>query len=136
MALLACVLLAGAPAPAFAEASYKSESLSQYESQLAAGQVASVTIDKRTHELRATLKNGEHVVAKYPAKHESKFTEELKAKGVAVTILTQAQARAEGRKKAVHHKIRYIAGGVLIAVIVIVGAVLILRRRRRTVLRD
>jgi LPXTG-motif cell wall-anchored protein len=31
----------------------------------------------------------------------------------------------------VHHKLRYIAGGILIGIIVIVGGVLLFRRRRR-----
>jgi hypothetical protein len=49
-----------------------------------------------------------------------------------VTTLKPAEAAKEASKAPVHHKLRYIAGGILIAVIVIVGAVLLVDRRRKT----
>jgi nitrate reductase gamma subunit len=54
----------------------------------------------------------------------------LKAKHVTVAVLSKQQAEKEAKEKPKHHKIRYIAGGVLVAVIVIVGAVLLIRRGR------
>ena len=56
---------------------------------------------------------------------------ELKKRHVPVTVLTEAQAKKEQSKGKVHHKLRYIAGGIVIAVIVIVGGVLLYNRRKR-----
>ena len=50
-----------------------------------------------------------------------------------MTVLTPAEAASEvvnASKKPVHHKLRYIAGGILVVVIVVVGAVLIVNRKR------
>jgi hypothetical protein len=47
-------------------------------------------------------------------------------------VLKPAVAAREASKTPVHHKLRYIAGGILVAVILIVGAVLLVDRRRKT----
>ncbi len=135
-ACLACLALfcslAAAPAVA-AEPTvhYTDESMQAYEQQLASGQIQSATFNKRIRSLRLTLKNGQHVRVIYPPKDEPKLDAALRAKGVPVTVLSPAEAKTEAAKGPVHHKIRYIAGGVLIAVVVIVGAVLLIDRRRK-----
>ena len=48
-----------------------------------------------------------------------------------VSVLTPEAAQKEAERKPVHHKLRYIAGGILILVILIVGGVLLVFRRRR-----
>jgi hypothetical protein len=126
--LAALVLLAPA---AHAAISYEHESEQAYQSQLAGHEIASVTINKRLRTLRITLKDGRHVLARYPKKTEPEVAAKLKASGAAVAVLSKAQAENEAKKVPVHHKIRYIAGGILIAVIVIVVGVLLINRRRR-----
>jgi hypothetical protein len=134
--LLACltcgVMLSGAAGALAAEPVivYKMESLQGFEKQLAAGQIQSVTINKRVASLHVTLKNGEHWLAHYGKHEEPKQAAALKAKGVPVTVETPAVAIAEV-KKPHHHKLRYIAAGVVIVVIILVGGVLLIDRRRK-----
>ena len=99
--------------------------------ELDSGQVASATINKRARSVRVTLKDGSYVKVKYPKHHEPRMYALIKSRGVPVAILSEAQAKAELKSKPVHHKIRYIVGGVLIVVIVVVAAVLLINRRRR-----
>ncbi len=130
-ALLVCTLLLLPVAAAATPPAYQPESLATYEQQLAGGQIASVTVNKRLRSLRVTLKDGRYVLAKYKPKGEPEAVASLQAKHVPVTVLLPAQAKAEVPKKAVHHKLRYIAGAIVIVVIVIVGAVLFISRKRR-----
>jgi Flp pilus assembly protein TadB len=135
VALLACaVLLSSAVAADAAETTpihYQKETLAELEKQLAAGQIQSVVVNKRLRSLRTTLKSGEHVIARYKPKEGPRLTSALKAKNVTVTDLTPAEALAEVKSKPVHHKLRYIVGGIVLAVLVIVGVVLFLYRRRK-----
>jgi hypothetical protein len=132
---VACTAVSVSPALAAAAAgtpiSYEKESLAEYEQQLAGSQIASVAINKRLRSLRITLKDGRYVLAKYNKKELPKVEGALAAKHVSVSVLTPSQALGEVKAKPVHHKLRYIAGGGLIAVIVIVGTVLFVYRRRR-----
>ena len=61
-----------------------------------------------------------------------KVEKELRAKHVAVTVLSPAAAKCEEKAQPKKHKIRYIAGGVLILIAIIVVIVLVIRRRRMT----
>jgi hypothetical protein len=132
LALLACAsLLASAAATAATPPAYQPESYQQYEQQLAGGQIPSVIINKRIRSLRVTLKGGRYVLAKYKPKEEKQVAAALAAKGVSVTVLLPAEAVKEVVKKPVHHKLRYIAGAIVIVVIVIVGAVLFIDRKRK-----
>jgi hypothetical protein len=129
--LSATVLAASASA---ATVTYEHVGEKTFEQELAAGQIASATINRRVRSVRLTLKDGRHVLVRYPAHQESRVSAQLKARGVTVAILTKSQATTEAKKQPVHHKLRYIAGGILIAVIVVVAAVLLIDRRRK--LRD
>jgi hypothetical protein len=132
VALLACASLlpAAVAAGAAITVAYQNETFKQYEQQLAGAQIQSVTINKRLRSLRITLKDGRYVLAKYKAHEEPTVAAALEAKHVPVTALAPSEALKEVAKKPVHHKLRYIAGGILIVVIVIVGAVLYINRRR------
>jgi ATP-dependent Zn protease len=99
--------------------------------ELDSGQVATATINKRARSVRVALKDGSYVKVKYPKHDEPHMYALIKSHGVPVTILSEAQAKAELKNKPVHHKLRYIIGGILIVVIVIVVVVLLLHRRRR-----
>ena len=132
MLALSCAvaMLLGGAAQA-AEVKYQHESEQEWKSQLTSHQIASVIVNKRAQSLRTTLKDGRHVLANYP-KHESPRVEsELTANNVPFSVLTKSQAKAPAKKAPVHHKLRYIAGGILLGIIVIVGAVLFVRRRTR-----
>ena len=110
---------------------YKPESYAEYKAQLAADQIASVTINKRVRSLRITLKDGRTHLAKYGPHERPAVESALKAKNVKVAILTPTAAKQEEKAKPAHHKIRYIAGGILLVVVIVVGAVLLINRRRR-----
>jgi hypothetical protein len=110
---------------------YAPESQATLDGQLKAHEVEAIVVNKHLRSLRVTLKDGRHVLVKYPPHHEPETVEGLKKAGVTVTILTPAQAKVETPKKAHHHKLRYIAGGILIVVVVVVVAVLLVDRRRK-----
>jgi hypothetical protein len=135
MMLAVCValcLLAPAAIAAEATITYTHESEGAFAQQLAAKQIQSAIVNKRVRTLRLTLKDGTHVLARYPAHQEPQTVAKLKAHGVAVSVLSKASAESEAKaKKPTHHKIRYIVGGVLIVVIVIAGGVVLVNRRRQ-----
>jgi hypothetical protein len=108
---------------------YESESLTAYEQQLSSGQIKAATINRRLRTLRLTLRDGRHVLARYPPHSEPGVVAALKAKGVPVKLLTPTQALKEA-KKPVKHKLRYIAAGILVAALLVVGVVLLVNRRR------
>jgi ribosomal protein S11 len=111
---------------------YTPESEATFARQLAAKRIESVIVNKRLRSLRVTLKDGSHVLAKYPKKQSEQTVARLQAHGVAVTVLSKKDAEKEaGKGKSHHHKIRYIVGGALIVVIVLAAAVLLFNRSRR-----
>jgi hypothetical protein len=109
---------------------YTPESEAAFQQQLATRKIQSAIVNKRLRTVRLTLKDGTHVLAKYPKHQEPQTVARLKARGAAVTVLAKKQAEKEAaKKKGKHHKIRYIVGGVLIVVILLVGGALLYRRR-------
>jgi predicted phage tail protein len=134
-ALALCLGLALLSGPAIAGAAeavhYTKESLPEFEAQLNGGQIQAATFNKRVRSLRLTLKNGDHKLVAYKAHESPALTAKLQAKHVAISVLAKNQAEKEVKAKPVHHKLRYIAGGVVIVVILIVGGVLIVNRRRQ-----
>jgi ATP-dependent Zn protease len=135
-ASLACASLIPAAVAAGAEIalSYQNESLNEFQQQLAGSQIQAVTINKRLRTLHVTLKDGRYVLATYARHEEPTIAAALNAKHVSVTVLTEAEALKEAAKRPVHHKIRYIAGGVLIVLIVLVVGVVFIKRRRQRAL--
>jgi hypothetical protein len=131
---VSCLVLGAGSAGAFAAettAKYVDESQQAYEHQLAAGEIAEATFNKRIRSLHIVLRNGQHFRFRYPPKDQPTLAAALKATHVPVTILTPTEAKKEASKAPVKHKLRYIAGGILIAVVVIVGGVLLFDRRRK-----
>jgi hypothetical protein len=129
---LACVSLIPAAIAAGAEATvtYQHESVKEYEQQLASAQIQAATFNKKIRSLHLTLKDGRHMLVKYAAHEQPKLAAQLQAKGVPVTVEKPAEAQKEVAKKPVKHKLRYIAGGIVLVVVIIVGAVILINRRR------
>ena len=131
LATLACALLVPSAVASAEEAiTYKHETQQEYEQQLASSKIESVTINKELRSLRIKLKDGTYVLAKYQKGEQPKVKHALEAKGVSVVILSHSAATKEA-KKSPKHKLRYIAGGILIVVIVVVGIVLYVDRKRK-----
>jgi autotransporter translocation and assembly factor TamB len=128
---VACAPLLAAPIAGAAAITYQDESFSEFQQQLASGKIQEVTINRRLGTLRIALKDGSHVLAKYKRKGEPAAAAELAAKHVPVTVLTLSEAEKEAPKAVDHHKLRYIAAGILVVVILIVGGVLLFVRRGR-----
>jgi len=131
LAALVASVAAPAVSPAPAAVGYQHESLAQFEAQLSGGQIREATINRRLRTVRLSLNDGRHVLAKYSAGEEPRVREKLEARHVPVSVLSASQTTKAKTKKAVHHKLRYIAGGIVIAAVVIVGGVMLYNRRRR-----
>lgn len=129
--VLACLF---APASALAEeptVTYVHESAQAFEKQLASGEIEKARINRSVRHLDLTLKNGQHFVYVYAAHEEPAVAAKIKAKNIPLEVLTPAAAKAENKKVPVHHKLRYIAAGILGAIVIIVLIVLVVDRRRK-----
>jgi hypothetical protein len=132
LALLCTALLAllvAAPAIA-AGVHFERESLASYEAQLRKGEVHALTFHPASGgsagHLHISLNNGEHMTVTYAASEQPKLVAQARAAGARVKV-----AVATAKKAApVKHKLRYIAGGILIVAIVVVLIVLLIGRRR------
>jgi hypothetical protein len=124
-AALACLLL---PASALAATH---ENQQAYEKQLAAREIEKARINKQVRHLDITLKNGQQFTYVYAAHDEPAVAAKLAAGHVPLEVLSPTAAKAEAKKGAVHHKLRYIAAGILGAIVIIVLIVLFVDRRRK-----
>jgi hypothetical protein len=122
---IACLLL---PAGALAA---EHESQQAFEKQLAAHEIEKARINKRVRHLDLTLKNGHQFTYVYPAHHEPEVDAKVSAAHISVEILSPTAAQSEVKKAPVHHKLRYIAAGILGAIVIIVLIVLVVDRRRK-----
>jgi hypothetical protein len=127
----AFALAASSAAAAEGAVHYTKESLQAYEHQLAAGEIQSATFNKKVRSLHLTLKNGTLVLVHYGPKEQPKLAAALAAKGIPVTIESSSATAKEASAKPVHHKLRYIVGGILIVVVIVIGVVLLVDRRRK-----
>ena len=127
----AVALTASSAAAAEGAVHYTKESLQAYEHQLAGGEIQSATFNKKVRSLHLTLKNGTLVLVHYGPKEQPKLAAALAAKGIPVTIESSSVAAKGACAKPVHHKLRYIAGGILIVVVIVIGVVLLVDRRRK-----
>jgi ATP-dependent Zn protease len=126
LALCLLAFCAAAQAGAQEVVHYQHESFPAFEGQLRAGQIESATFNKKAHTLHLRLTDGRHMLVSYPSHEEPQLAARLRAGGVAVAVEKKTKAT-----KPVHHKLRYIAGGILIVVIIIVLVVLLIDRRRK-----
>jgi hypothetical protein len=107
---------------------FQKESLKAYERQLGKGEVHADAFHPGTGtaHLHVSLNDGRHMTVAYASGEQSKLIAQARAKGARVQLAALKAKKAA----AVKHKLRYIAGGVLIVVILIVLAVLLIGRRR------
>ena len=129
MACLALILSVTAVSAGAAAIHFEKESLRAYEGQLHKGEVHAVTFHPGTGtgHMHISLNNGGHMTVEYPASQQAKLIAAAQAANTPVKV---ANATAKPKKAPVKHKLRYIAGGVLIVVIVVVLVVLLIGRRR------
>jgi hypothetical protein len=78
--------------------------------------------------VHVSLNDGRHMTVEYAASEQAQLIALGRTDRAAVTV---AKAKPKPVKKAVKHKLRYIAAGILVVVIVVVAAVLLIDRRRK-----
>jgi hypothetical protein len=131
-ATLGCLICAAMTAGALAATAihFQRESLPALEKQLHSHEVHALVFHPTPApgHIHASLNNGAHMSIAYAGSEQAHLVALAQAEGARVTIAKSTT------KKTVHHKLRYIAGGILVAVIVVVAVVLLVDRRRK--LRD
>jgi ATP-dependent Zn protease len=123
--LLAVCTAFALPAIAAAAVHFTHESYQAFQGQLQSSQIHAVTFNKKAHTVHVTLNDGRHMLAIYPSHDEPQLAALLQAKGVSVKV-----EKHKTKTKAVHHTLRYIAGGILVIVILVILMVLLVGRRR------
>jgi hypothetical protein len=130
-ALLGCLLCLAIAASAVAATAihFQRESLPALEKQLRSHEVHALVLHPTPSpgHVHASLNNGSHWTAVYAASEQERLVALARGEGTRVTIATKSTTA----KKTVHHKLRYIAGGILVAVIIVVAVVLLVDRRRK-----
>jgi hypothetical protein len=113
--------------PAFAASGvhFQRESYQELLAQLHNREVVAVVLHPQGYRAHASLADGRHVTVTYTPAGESRLAAATHAGGASFAIATSTRTST-----AVHHKLRYIAGGVLIVVILVVLVVLLIGRRR------
>jgi ATP-dependent Zn protease len=127
LAIIASGLLMGGFWAALAPAATPptTESYQALLGQINGGQVRSAVINRKPHTIKVTLDDGSVQRIDYPPADEKQLSNSLRKHGAVVKIAKKKRA-----KKAVHHKLRYIAAGIA-GVVVVVGIVLLILRGRR-----
>jgi ATP-dependent Zn protease len=127
VAILASGLLLGGFGAALAPAATPAttESYQALLGQISAGQVRAAVINRKPHTIKVTLDDGSVQRIDYPPADEKQLSNSLRKHGAVVKIAKKKKA-----KKAVHHRLRYIAAGI-VGVVVVVGLVLLILRGRR-----
>ncbi len=122
---LATATVVTATAPPATSVHYEEESLEEFEAQLRLHGLAAAEFNKVAHHLHLTLRGGHHVLVNYEGHEEPKLQAELLAAGVPVTIEYTPKTT-----KSVHHTLRYVAAGILVAILIVLAVLLVARRRR------
>ncbi len=125
----ALVLAVSASAESTTVIHFTPESLSALEAQLHKHEVHAVTFHPTPQpgHIHVSMNDGKHYTVVYTTTAEQEHLVAVaRTDGAVVTVAT-----AKTKSKATHHKLRYIAAGILIVVIVIVAAVLLVDRRRK-----
>jgi hypothetical protein len=126
-AVFAIVVFA-VPAGAATVIHFQKEGVQAYEVQLHKGEVHALTFHPGTPtgHLHVSMNNGTHFTVAYTSSEQGKLVAQAQADHARVQIATVQVKKAAPAK----HKLRYIAGGILILVIIVVLIVLLIGRRR------
>ena len=116
------------PAGAATVIHFQKESVGAYEAQLHHGEVHALTFHPGTStgHLHISLNNGNHMTVSYASSEQGKLVAQAQADHARVQVATVTVKKAAPVK----HKLRYIAGGILVVVIIVVLGVLLIGRRR------
>ena len=127
--LCACAVMT-ATALAASAVHFESENLSALKVQLRNHEVHALAFHPATGtgHIHASLNDGRHMTVLYATGEQAQLVALARADGTPVAI---AAAKPKAASKPVHHKLRYIAGGILVVVIVVVAVVLLVDRRRK-----
>jgi hypothetical protein len=130
-ASLGCLLCAAMTATALSATAihFQAENLSALKLQLRNHEVHALAFHPAgaTGHIHASLNDGRHVTILYATPEQTQLVALARGEGAPVTVATLKTSA----KKTVHHKLRYIAGGILVAVIIVVAVVLLVDRRRK-----
>jgi hypothetical protein len=124
-AALAALATLALLAPSALATHFQSEGYAQLLAQLHKREIVAILLHPSGPVAHASGRNGQHYTVAYTQAEVAPLRAAAGAGGSSFAIAT-----AKPKSKAVHHKLRYIAGGVLIVVIVVVLVVLLLGRRR------
>ncbi|MGO9319689.1 MAG: hypothetical protein ACLQBY_02635 [Solirubrobacteraceae bacterium] len=129
-ACVALALAAGTTALAASVIHFQPESLPALEGQLGHHEVHALTFHPGTGagHIHVSLNDGRHMTVPYATAEQAQLVALAGKDGTTVAI---AAAKPKAAKAPVHHKLRYIAAGILVVVIVVVAAVLLIDRRRK-----
>lgn len=120
-----CALCASALlAPPALATHFQPESYAQLLAQLHRREIIALVLHPTGPRAHASARDGQHFTAIYTPAEVTPLQTAARAGGASFTIAISKP------KAPVHHKLRYIAGGVLIVVILVVLVVLLLGRRR------
>jgi hypothetical protein len=128
LALLGLLSVFAGPALAATVIHFQRESYPAFLRQLDHSEVHAVVLHPQGYKAHIALNDGGHMTVTYPPSEVAKLEAAAHAHGASFAV-----AKAKPKAKAVHHKLRYIAGAVLIVVILVVLAVLLVGRRRALV---
>jgi hypothetical protein len=126
--LLAVVLCAAALAAGATVIHFQREPLPALEAQLHSHQVHALVFHPRPApgHVHVSMDDGRHFTVVYGAGEQARLIALARAEGVSASVAT-----VKAKPAKTHHKLRYIAAGILIVVIVVVAAVLLVDRRRK-----
>jgi hypothetical protein len=119
------VALVSAPTATPAVIHFQRESYQQLLSQLRNREVHAVVLHPTGDKAHIALDDGGHMTVTYSPAEEPRLAELVRASGSSFAVATSTH-----KATPVHHKLRYIAGGLLIVVILVVLVVLLIGRRR------
>jgi hypothetical protein len=128
LALALLGVVSAGPASAATVIHFEHESYQQLLTQLRNREVHAVVLHQKGYRAHVSLNDGGHMTVTYTVAEEPRLAEAARAGGASFAVATSTHKAAP-----VHHKLRYIAGGVLIVVILVVLVVLLIGRRRELV---
>jgi hypothetical protein len=114
-----------APTRAATTAHFQRENYQMLLVQIRRGEVHALVLHPQGYKAHASLDDGGHFTATYPPTEVGQLQALARAHNASFTV-----AKATHTATTAHHKLRYIAGGILIVVILVVLAVLLVGRRR------